>query len=361
MIDTLQIQRFRGLNSFNVGGLARVNLFVGANNAGKSSILEAMELLAGGGDPRVLRLGPMRRGERIESAVDDRMPLSYDISHLFFGHELKVGNSFVIEGSNSGNFRFSCEVTPHSEETKSPALEKGGEESVDVGPLLDLKIESHLLIKPLQIPLSQSGALSFNTLRLIEPEGTGETVPIEFLSTDLSDPSLLGRYWDAIVLSPDEQRVIEALQIIEPRVERIAFSSTQRPGARVLVKLTGTDQRIPLGSMGDGLKRLLALAIRLHRATNGYLLTDEIDTGLHYSVMGKMWQLVVETAKARNIQVFATSHSLDCVNALAWLHEACPHLQNEIALHRVEPSSSTATRYGLDEIAIAARNHMEIR
>lgn len=125
--------------------------------------------------------------------------------------------------------------------------------------------------------------------------------------------------------------------------------------------MAGSEKRIPLGSIGDGLKRLLNLSIHLVSAKGGYLLVDEIDTGLHHRVMSEMWRLVIETAKRLDIQVFATTHSWDCVEALAWIHERYPELSDEVRLHRIDPGASATVVYTMDEIAIAERGQIEVR
>lgn len=90
-------------------------------------------------------------------------------------------------------------------------------------------------------------------------------------------------------------------------------------------------------------------------------MVDEIDTGLHYSVLADMWKLVIETAKRLNVQVFATTHSLDCVHALAWVQEQNPSLASEVTLHRVEKDAPATVVYSMDEIAIAERGQIEVR
>src|SRR6202034_3737992 len=92
----------------------------------------------------------------------------------------------------------------------------------------------------------------------------------------------------------------------------------------IFVKCTGIDERIPIGSMGDGIWCLLGIALHLVATRNGVLLIDEIDTGLHYSVMETMWKLVLKTAERLDIQVFATTHSRDCYEALAAISRADP-------------------------------------
>jgi len=90
-------------------------------------------------------------------------------------------------------------------------------------------------------------------------------------------------------------------------------------------------------------------------------MVDEIDTGLHHTVMTDMWRVLIKTAKRLNVQVFATTHSLDCVRSLAWLHEQEPDICQDARLHRVDIDYDKTTVYSAEEIAIAAKHHMEIR
>jgi predicted ATPase len=185
---------------------------------------------------------------------------------------------------------------------------------------------------------------------------------VNFLAAEAADLTLLGELWDALVLTPEEEEVIRALRIIEPRIERVAFLTEGRGAlANILLKLNDSDQRLPLGSFGGGMRLLLALALNLLSARGGILLVDEIDTGLHYSVLVAMWRLLVESAKRLDIQVFATTHSLDCVQALARLRRKSPEIAAEVTVHRVEKDASKTVVYDADEIATAADSHIEVR
>src|SRR2546427_12204859 len=100
MITNTEIEGFRSFRRLSVNGLTLVNLFVGANNAGKTSILEAIELLAIGTPPALWR-SPVRRGEELTITGEEERPSNrpeLDISHLFFGHSLE-GASFSITAS----------------------------------------------------------------------------------------------------------------------------------------------------------------------------------------------------------------------------------------------------------------------
>jgi AAA15 family ATPase/GTPase len=339
LLSYLKISGFRAFREFRVDGLARVNLFVGTNNSGKTSILEAAELVAMGG-MRGLRRGPRRRGEwaRVgeESTPHDRR---LDLVHLFHGHTLKVDSSFRISGGS--RLWVQCEVVekegdPTGEEPNSALqFSSSSEKARSVSPFLRD-------VEAVQWPFASD---SYR--------------PVHFLGTETVLASELGELWYDVVLTPEEEGVLEAIRIVEPDIERIAVLG--EGDSSIFVKLRDTEQRLPLGSMGDGLKHLFALALHLFSAKGGYLLVDEIDTGLHHTVMVKMWQLVIETARRLDVQVLATTHSLDCVRALAWVQERNPEIAEEVTLHRVERGLPSTVRYTMDELAIAAEHHLEVR
>jgi AAA15 family ATPase/GTPase len=172
------------------------------------------------------------------------------------------------------------------------------------------------------------------------------------------------RLWNGVTLKLKDSNVVEALKIIEPKIKRLLPLLNQAPLANtpILIELDGLDKPVPLGSMGDGLKHLLTLSMNLINSSDGYLLVDEIDAGLHYSVMENMWRLVIETARQNNIQVFATTHSLDCIHALAWVSEQLPNREKQnISLHQLGRNDPSSVKFTADELRIAAEQHMELR
>jgi AAA domain, putative AbiEii toxin, Type IV TA system/AAA ATPase domain len=350
VLKNLTLRGFRTFRELHVDRLKRVNLFVGTNNAGKTSVLEAIEILSRG-TARALLESLERRNERLA----DVPGTEWDISHLFHGHSSRVGSSFHIEGQAKTKAWVHCEILEGGLDTVEPQLRLASE----IGePFTILRFGSHLEERALEV--SPAGGISeiYRRRTSLMAEGS---LPVLFLGTDSAKTYDLRRLWDAIVLTHEEDKAATALRIIEPRIERIAFLVEPQPSGGVFLKLNDSEQRLPLGSTGDGLKRLLALALHLLSARGGYILIDEIDTGLHYSVMENMWKLVIETARRIDAQVLATTHSLDCVKALAWVKEANPHFSEEVALHRFEKDLPHTVEYSLDELAIAARHHVEVR
>ncbi len=360
MYDSLKVQGFRAFNSFELPGLTRVNLLVGKNNAGKTSLLDAVELAALGGRISSLLGSLARRGEVSFESVDEQVRRDLDVCHLFWGHRIQEGAYFEVTAcTGSIERKVRCEVQRSQREQNQLYLLAM---QPDPGPPLDI-----VLIGPdnpngiPDLPLSARGSVPEYRRSGTSAHLLGQA-NVWFLDTAGVDLNVLRALWDPFVLTPEEEKVIFAIRILEPTIERLAFTGHPTSSeSAAFVKLTGEVQRIPLGSLGDGIKRLLAQAICLARAAGGVLLIDEIDTGLHYTTLEAMWRFVIESARRLDVQVFATSHSGDCIRALAWLQTDAPELAADISVHRIDRAATAAVRYSAADIEIAARHHIEVR
>jgi hypothetical protein len=111
MIQSLRLQRFRACDDLALQGLSRINLLVGANSAGKTSVLAGAEVLLAGGQPWVMLRSPTRRADGFLPQVDRPAgPPQVDLRHLFHGHRLAPGSSFRLEADDGGKRWVECEV-----------------------------------------------------------------------------------------------------------------------------------------------------------------------------------------------------------------------------------------------------------
>ena len=366
MISSIQIHGYRGLQKFEMSDLQQVNLLVGKNNSGKTSALEAIFLLATRGDPSTLWQVLWRRGERLSGAPDrlrDRPP-DLDVSHLFTGHELRMGSSFKLSATNETPERF-LTFTLSEIKSEKDALEPSKKTSLipsRVG--LEIKGNPAPLIK--QMPLTQGGGLDSELLqnpRRMRREQLNE-LPAQFITAESLDGSDLISLWDKVALTPNEERVVSALQFLDLDVQRIApqvGGQFYYPHGGFIVRVKGHAQPLPIGSMGDGMWRMLAMAIAIAHCKDGVLLIDEIDTGLHYTVMANMWRLIFGAAADLNVQVFATTHSSDCIRSLAELCLEETSVADNVTLQRIEKGNPKAVPYTAGEIEIAAERRVEVR
>ena len=103
MISSVHLENYRGFKEYRLSGLGRINLLVGKNNSGKTAILEAVNLLASAGDPRVLSRIARQRGEVHYDTEDrdTRRSLYTDVSHFFHGHQFGEESKFIIQSDGN--------------------------------------------------------------------------------------------------------------------------------------------------------------------------------------------------------------------------------------------------------------------
>lgn len=359
MYTTLRLHNFRGFSNYSLDDLTRINLLVGKNNAGKTSILEAIEILSHGGRPSSLLRSPRRRGELSSESREPGLREEYDIRYLFHQHRIQEGSSFEIQ-ANKGltSQAVECIIRRPKDEIEQLELSERDEPSISY----ELVVRGPENEKGSVIKISTEGILAGDFRRGSISYAQQAPPAAAFLGTEGADLVILQKLWDDIVLTSEEERVIAALQIIEPTVERLAFTGgSPRWSSIAWIKLKNEEERIPLGSLGDGIRRLLSLAIYAARASGGILLVDEIDTGLHYSTLQQMWQFIIEVSIRLDIQVFATTHSGDCLRALAWLNKEKQDYENIVSVYRIDRSSEQATRYSAGEIEVADSQQIEVR
>lgn len=369
MYRDLTITGFRGFKHFTMSGLGRVNLLVGTNNSGKTSVLEALLMLIGHGTPIVLGAGFFVRGELSGAEESEENQSVFAVAHLFHGHVADSGSEFSLSALN--------DLVHERLTARILAQPPAGQARPKHGPArmhrsvrwMQIRFEGKDSCEDGILLTHQGDWISEDHDRVLtqfkkDPGYAGAAI-VEFVTTRFASNQEMLSMLGKVLLNPEEQQVVEALRIIEPRLDGVAaVPIARRPNtvpdkAGIFVKLRGVERRVPIGSLGDGIWRLLGIALSLVSARGGFLLIDDIDTGLHYTVMADMWKMVQETARKLNVQVFATTHSRDCVEALASIARPEASDGSEVSIQRIEPERAIA--YSESEIVAAAERGIEVR
>ena len=109
------------------------------------------------------------------------------------------------------------------------------------------------------------------------------------------------------------------------------------------------------------MRRLLQLRLAFADNADSYVLVDEIDTGLHWTVMAGMWRLVVEVARKSRLQLFATTHSHDCIFGLASMIKSYPDLAGEVSIQKIDTALPQAVSVQGAEIPAALEHGIDFR
>ena len=358
MLKSLKMTGFRAFESYTLGALSRVNLIVGKNNSGKTSALEAIDLLVSGGSPAAISESSERREEARPVEWRPGLRRVPNIAHLFYGHACEPGANFGLRGSR-GTARVTVEL--RSLDDLDAVLSRMFDERLppEASPAMALAITLNTRKKPEFIfPVTEEGLLVHDLRRrwMSRPA-------TRFLSLTSMDPPFLRDAWNALVTDGREHEVVEDMKLLMPDIRSIHFlTSDHMPrGGGIVVGLCSGGSRYPLGTFGDGMRRLLLLRLALANNADSYVLVDEIDTGLHWTVMAGMWRLVVEVARKSRLQLFATTHSHDCILGLASMVKSYPELADEVSVHRIDTSlAQDVSAHGTD-IPVALESGVDFR
>ena len=118
---------------------------------------------------------------------------------------------------------------------------------------------------------------------------------------------------------------------------------------------------MPLRSLGDGAVRLFGVALALANSQGGFLLIDEAENGIHYSIQRDFWRMVLLTAQENNVQVFATTHSWDCVAGFAQAAVEAEGVEGALVRLDSDGENIRAVEYSERQLHVAAEQGIEVR
>lgn len=332
MLASLILSQFRCFERFELNGLARVNVVLGKNNTGKSSVLEAVELLAQKGHPSVLARQLRGRGQTFVGQEGNEY---LDASELFLGRRFEVGTS--------------CEVAASAEGGMS-----GVRFSIDRGPRLSISPDPG---RGTGVDLADGRGL------MLGPASSPAALNVVHLGSALTGPQHLQVGWAALVGNPGEDLIVEALQTIVPDIARIVHAPVGLSSGwgGWFLKRAGVEVREPLGGLGEGVKRMLALAVSLATAERGTLLIDEVENGMHFEVVPAFWRFLIRTARKLDVQVFITSHSRDLIDGFSEAQRREASAFDDVAFFRLEQGRSSAVRMEAAVAVTATEFGQELR
>jgi predicted ATPase len=355
------VEGYRGIRLLELPTLERVNLFVGLNNAGKTSLLEAIHLYASR-TPRTVLASILRERSGFRprfSSASDRDVTSEQITvavesvrSLFYGTFAgKIGDSIRLTAKDADLLTISLPWA-----TSAPLDDQGNPVDLELflepdSPLIQMERGGETMVLSLDWFLRRFGVML-----------TGVAQRTIFIPAQGLGSAKLGELWNQAASAGHAEAIEEALRAIVPDLERIYLLGEPANGGRSLaMQLRDSRRPVPLSSMGDGTNRVFGLALACVRAKGGVLLIDEVENGLHHTIHNEVWSSLFTLAERLNVQVFATTHSWE---AVVGFQDAARRSVTTGLLYRLEREADGriyAERYTEEEVAIAAEQQVEVR
>ena len=302
MIRSLSMKNFKGFRDLNLPRLTRYTLIGGANNVGKSSLLEAIFLLYNvWNNDLFLKQYNLRNLSYTEE-------MDYSIySELFYDMNTKSPISIEAKTDSGRTQRISCDLKSISKSNAEKVAYRGQSSEQNTMPMMTIeyfeegeKKYSKMLPEP-----------RFGEAFRMDMQPSLDIPKVWFVNAGntISDASLLSD----LDVRYQKEMIVKYLRIIEPQLKDLSIGL--RGGRSEIYADIGLSRKLPVKLMGDAIQRLLSFLLVCTHAQGGILLIDEVENGLHWTAHENIWGQLCHIVKRFDCQVIATTHSYEFLEA----------------------------------------------
>lgn len=349
----IEINNFRGIGHLKIDDFSRVNVFLGQNSSGKTSILECLFLIMGMSNPDLPQSINSLRARSFSSFSD--------LGYIFPNCNMRIKPDISAEMFDKTKRHLALGMTYIFDE-KTPAELQNGQiptsENKTFLNTLKLSFDVETIGKKSNyessISVNQTGFVSNKKIA----DGYLEKSSVVLLPADLASGNPVN---DLVELAKRKKKdiIVERLKKFDPRINSVEILNNV-----IYVGFDGIDQLLTIGMMGDGMRRYLNIVAASANPLTNIILIDEIDNGLHYSAYKKLWEAIFALAAETNKQIFATTHSKETLYRLNEMLEENSSYQTDLRLYTIENTKlkgHQAYKYTFEGLNAACKNDVEIR
>ncbi|MCS1393880.1 MULTISPECIES: AAA family ATPase [Lysinibacillus] len=337
-LNAMQILSFRGLSDISLKNFSKINLFVGENNTGKTSLLEAIYLLANYSTKQgFLRLAKMREQYIMERATSTEELISW----LFNKTTEPINISYSLDGANKS---IQCSL-----EEKEYIVLSGSSDEYDI---------KERVVKDQFIKIEETGnkqeKVNIQHEFINSTDKTTEVLEKQknlfdchFISAIHHRVEPLSPYIiDDLVKGGERPALIEALRQFDNNIKGIELlmQNGSQKSPKPIPYIQHDDLGlVPISIFGDGVRKALIIASQIIRFKGGVLLIDEIETGIHTKMIPVFFTWLAQICYKHDVQLFATTHSLEALDGML---KATEGDSNQLSVYRLgEANNKKQVKY----------------
>lgn len=347
LLSSFKAVHYRDIDGLSLPRLTPANLVTGVNGIGKTALLEAIWLFTGRYNPMLMWNANVQRSTT--PVLDPVAMLSGEILEL---HGVE----------NGSRCRFKCEFEKVADIARPAVTSRSPEQNVAQLPVAG-RIKAYLNDKPVKGKPggAQPTPWGLVTYQNPVPPATRPDCVIEGTKFQLDTFGEYLQWYSDIVRENRKEELTNAIRMMLPRVTGVEIL-TDKLGVSYLSAVTRDGVQLPLHDLGGGVVRLSRLLLSFFTSRNGILLTDEIENGIHYSVLSDVWTFARHWMHEWNVQLVATTHSAECIEAAMAAFEDAPE---DLSIHRLFMNEMTgkveATTFTGEALEGARNLDLEVR
>jgi AAA15 family ATPase/GTPase len=361
MLRSFTLKNFRCFQNLTLEPLERVNLIAGKNNVGKTSLLEAIFIFINPTNPESLfqinRLRRITKSSQFKEVEEMKL--------FFFDQD--IDKVIILSSVGEDNLQRSLRIRfPELGETQlsilAPLYIDNDSDFIGNESLITENRQYSGFFMEYEDPTSNRSPISIYVTpdRGLTSRYRRQKFPVGiYLTTSTRSPREDAERFSNLERVGRQDEVLTTLRLLEPRLQRLTLLVVEREP--IIHGDIGMSELVPLPLMGEGIGRLFSIILAITNAKGGTILIDEIENGLHYSVLTNVWKAIAETARRADVQIFATTHSQECIRAAHKAFESSN--KYDFRYHRLErvKDEIRAVTYNQETLATSDEMNLEMR
>ncbi|MEA5552898.1 AAA family ATPase [Anabaena cylindrica UHCC 0172] len=360
MIKNIEIKNFRCFEDLKVSGFEKINLISGKNNVGKTALLEALFLNTVPRPDTILLLRQVRReSSRLSKALPERT-----WNNFFF--QQNKNSTLEIESTleNGSSKKIEVFIDESVKDLEDTYQEDNDDEKEKI---ISLFSGSQSVLSVMHLKTRINHGETFETLIISSAKGViGRDIKVPDINNAFFIPSFLRvtsreltEEFDKARLSERDNELLRAFQTIDSSIIKVESFSIGEPNLYVTRE---GESRLPLSLFGDAINRIADIILRIVNNENSILLIDEIENGIHHSNQAAFWSIIYKLAIELNVQIFATTHSLEMIKAFIKAGSKYHNLSAHFELTKnIKKSKIVGIRRDLDTLNYGISHNKEVR
>lgn len=327
LLTDFEIENFRCFDTFKMHNIKRINLIGGMNNAGKTALLEALYLSDGIENSSLAYIKYVLRGEK---AIDE--------------YRLNITQWYSLFYNRRADQFIKLKSTLSTKDTKEAYARTFGYINVNLIDNAEKDVSALMAVTDtLEKGIKLYAAHYFNGESPNKPilneinNSTANTLASDILKIGINSGGFIqGKYmndiffipagikisgeklaqmYDAAKFKGQAHKLLFALQLIEPTIINVDILNLGEPA--LYVTRQNEQFPLPLATYGDAITKVALYVLYIINRTNTTLLLDEVENGIHYTNQPKFWAWLFDLATEFDVQIFATTHSREMIEAYA--------------------------------------------
>lgn len=333
MIKDLCIENFRGFDNLKIDNIKKINFLVGKNNCGKTTVLEAINLMIS-----ILDLNTAYYINAIRRIKED----PEELKNLFHNFDCK----------NNINLNYTLDTNKNYNLIISPIIKK---DNLFLNGIVSLEYTFSTTEN------KKNYKYSLENINSIEREllKYNHNIKGVYLSSAVEYNNLTN-YLIEILKNKNEKQLIEMISFFNKNIKAINILKND-----IYFNIEGIDELVLSNIMGDGLKKYLSIILPIVANKYDTILVDEIENGLHHKTIKHLLRSILNLSKNNDIQMFFTTHSYEVLKFLSEIvNDEFGDMKdtvNVINIVNTENKGFQSYNYDIDSVKELLENDSDIR